>query len=567
MLNISWKNVGISSIPRATAGVSMCRRSFLRWLSGLASLGLATACLPPGRTDAPPPAAPPNNSPPNNRTVADDLPAADAPEQGRVLTYALAGEPDTLDPANVLTLAAEAAGRPLFDGLLAFGPGLEPRPALAERWTVSPDGLRYTFFLRRGVRFHDGTPFDAEAARYNLERFLGQEMPRRRELTAGIVRAVRALDELTLAMTLERPFSSLPSQLAQFGAAMVSPRAHRELKQDFGRQPVGSGPFRFLKWARGGRLVLERFDEGWHGKPALDRIVMRFVPDESARLAMLEAGEAQLAGNLSLDLLPRLQSNPNLQTDFAPSARSVGIAINTQASPFDDFRVRQALNYALDKEALARVVYEGQAMPLGGPLAPSVSGAAKLPPYPFDPTRARMLLAEAAFPSAPAPRLLGSRGRFPGDTALVQEVQKQLQAVGISTRLEVLDGPHLTAALTRPAAETSLQLTLISWLPSSGEAHGGLYPLFHSSQWMPKGFNSSFYEDRDLDSLLDQAAVATEAARRESFLERAQQHLHEEAPWVFLLSPRTLVARSANLHRPLLLPSEVVSVNEETWLS
>lgn len=529
-------------------------------------MGLAAACLPPGRAAAPAPAATPDLPLPTVGPIASPQ-ASGAPSQGGVLTCALAGEPETLDPANALTLAAEAAGRPLFDGLLNLGPGFEPRPALAEKWTVTPDGLRYTFFLRRGVHFHDGTPFDAEAARYNLDRFLGQEMPRRRELTAGIVRAVRAVDELTLAITLERPFSSFLNQLAQFGAAMASPQAHRAQKQDFGRQPVGTGPFRFVEWPRGGPLVLERFDQSWRGKPALDSVVMRFVPDGSARLALLEAGEAQLAGPISLALLPRLEGNSDLQADFVPSARSLGIAINTQAPPFDDYRVRQALNYAIDKEALARVVYRGLATPLGGALAPSVPGAAKLPPYPFDPTRARMLLAEAGFSSALEPKLLSSRGRFPNDVALAQEVQKQLLAAGVRTRLEVLEGPFFTAALTRPLEETSLRLTLTGWLPPSGEALGALYSQFHSGQWMPKGFNSSFYADRDLDNLLDRAVATGEPAQRDSLLERAQQHLHEEVPWVFLLAPKTIVARSASLQQPLLLPSEVVSVSERTYFS
>jgi ABC-type transport system substrate-binding protein len=160
--------------------------------------------------------------------------------------------------------------------------------------------------------------------------------------------------------------------------------------------------------------------------------------------------------------------------------------------------------------------------------------------------------------------LLVSKGRGPDEVRLVQEVQKQLQEVGVRTRLELLDQAQYTSAVTRSIDETALRLSLAGWLPSSGEARGGLFPLFHSSQWMPKGFNTSFFRNERFDDLLERATRATQGAERDSLYGQAQDLLYEEAPWIFLVAPKTVVARSAALRDPSLTASEVVSVSEKT---
>ena len=346
---------------------------------------------------------------------------------------------------------------------------------------------------------------------------------------------------------------------------MVSPQAHRNRGKDLGLSPVGSGPFRFVEWQRGQQLVLEGLEESWRGRPALDRLVFKAVPDETARLRLLERGEVQLGGSVSLDLLPQLQAATDLAADVVPSAQALGMAINTQVSPFDDRRVRQALNYAIDKEALANALYQGQAVALGGPVAPSVRGAFPQTPYPFDPARAKRLLAEAGFPNGFETQLLSSSGRFPKDAALGQEVQKQLQAVGVRAHLDVQAVSQFTLAVTKSVDETALRLSTVGWLPASGDVYEALYPLFHSSQWMPKGFNTSFFKSPALDRLFERAITA-EPAQRDQLFWQAQELLHDEAPWIFLLSPRMVVARSARLHEPVVMASGLVTVSERTWL-
>jgi ABC-type transport system substrate-binding protein len=295
-------------------------------------------------------------------------------------------------------------------------------------------------------------------------------------------------------------------------------------------------------------------------------VVFDPVPDASARLLLLEAGEVALAGSITPDLLPLLRRDRRLAADIAESARSVGIALNTRVAPLSDLRVRQALNYAVDKEAIVRTVYQGQATALGGALSPEVLGSLQASPYAFEPERARRLLAEAGLANGFETSLLSSRGRFPGDLAVAQEVQRQLLLVGVRLRLEVQDGAQFNAAVTRAAGETSLRLLLTSWLPANGDARSALHPLFHSSQAMPRGFNSSFFGNQQLDELIDSATRATEGSERDRLCREAQELIREEAPWIFLVSPKTIVARSVRLHEPVITPLEVVTVSERSWL-
>jgi ABC-type transport system substrate-binding protein len=482
------------------------------------------------------------------------------------LLWAPGGEPDSLDPASSLTALGEAVGRPIFDCLVGLGSAFEPRPALAEHWETSADGTRYSFLLRAGVSFQDGTPLDAEAVRYSLERLLGPERPNRRGLLSGLVRQVRVVDRLRLEVVLEAPFGPFVHHLAQFGAAIVSPTAHRAAPSGFGRQPVGTGPFRLTSWRPGEEIVLGRWNDGWRGRPALDRIVIRFEPRAEVRAELLEAGQVQLLGGLPLELGAALVGRPALQVDYLPSARALGISINTRAEGLGGQAVRQALNYAVDRATLIESVYGGQAEPLGGPLAPPVHSGPALPPYPFDLARARQLLAEAGLAGGLDLVLFGSQRRQPGDAALLQAIQPQLAAAGVRTRLELLDGAGYTAEATRAEQDVGPRLLLAAWLPLSGEARGGLQPLFHSSQVAPAGFNTSFFRSPTFDTLLDRATGAAGEAERASLYRQAVELLRTEAPWIYLLAPRLPVAGSSRLHEVVVTAGELVTVGERTWL-
>lgn len=567
------------------------RRAFIQTLG----LGLLAACGPQGAPAAAGPSQPGPTVRPAVAPVASASPSASpvaqvvgqpspvpalptaapvelaatgvGPTVGGTLFWAPGGEPETLDPANVVTAVGEAVAWPLFDGLVSLSPTtFEPYPALAEYWETSPDGLRYTFRLRQGVRFHDGSLLDAETARYSLARLLGSESARQSGLLQGLVREVRALDRLTLQVELERPFGPFVHHLGQLGATMISPAAHGATGSDFGRQPVGSGPFRLALWEPGSRLVLERWDECWRGAANLARVVVRFEAASDGRLDLLTSGRVDLLGPIGFDQAERLRQRPGLQVDYASSARALGISINTRFEALADRRVRQALEYAVDRAALAASVYDGQAVPLGGPLGAVAGVGPPMPPLPYAPERARQLLSAAGYASGLDLVLAGPQGRQPRDQALLRAVHQQLSAIGLRLRLDPLAGASYTAEATRPVEESQLRLLLVGWLPRSGEAHGGLFPLFHSSQAVPRGFNTSFFQNQTFDRLLEQALRTADPSQRVSLYRQALLLLREEAPWIYLLAPRLPLAGSARLHGLTVTVGELVTIGEQTWL-
>ncbi|MCC7106385.1 MAG: hypothetical protein IT307_14710 [Chloroflexi bacterium] len=456
--------------------------------------------------------------------------------------------------------------RSIYDGLLRFGSSLELQPALASQWTTSQDGTLYSFQVRRGVRFHDGSSCDAEAIVYNLQRFLGGERVRRRVFPPRLVRSARATDAQTVEITLERPFAPFLNLLAQVGASIVSPEAHREHRDDLGRRPVGSGPFRLVEWRSNDRIVLERFDEGWRGRPKLDRAVFRPLGDASARTLLLVAGQAHLADRLPLELLSQVEQDSRFVIDSLPTALALGVAINTQIRPLTDPKVRQALNYAIDKDLIVKNVFLRRAAVLNGPVPPVLPASGRATPYGLDQARARQLLTDAGVANLELP-LLGPRNRFPRDVELLTEVSRQLATVGVKTRLEVQDWSPYVAALVKPRIESTVRLALQGWTSPSADLYGALQPLFSSAEQVPAGSNAALYESRAFDDALAQAVKAGNASDQARFFGQAQETVRDDAPWIFLVSPNALIARHRGLGGLRWSPLDGAIVTEETALA
>lgn len=523
------------------------RRALLRGLAALLAVEVASACRlqPPGAS------SPPSPTP---RAVAD------------AVVYALPGPPDSLDPSRVITPAGEALAAASFDTLVGRGSTLAPQPALAERWSVTADGRRYTLTLRPDVRFHDGSLLTTEAVQLMLERLLGPQRPAGRGSLVGVVHGVRPLDQTTVEITLNEPHSTFLSQLALVGTALVSPASLEASAPPAGGPLAGTGPLRYIG-VQNGAHVLERWERCWRGAPAVDRVAFVPIPDRAERLRRLLEGSVDLIAPLGLDQLAQLADRDDLAIDAAPSALALGIAINTQVAPFTDLRVRQALNYGIDRADLVASIYQGRASALSGPLGAALEGAPPLPFYPYDPTRARALLAAAGYSRGLDVQLLACKGRFPADVALARAVAQQLQVVGVRAEVNLLSSADYITALTRGADEATARLILVGSQPADGTALAALHRFFHSSQWAPKGQNASFFRDPRCDDLLDRAWHAANLSERDRYVWQALELIQQQAPWIFLVSPHVLAARSARLREPLLSPLGWATISERTWLA
>src|SRR5262249_45700121 len=266
--------------------------------------------------------------------------------------------------------------------------------------------------------------------------------------------------------------------------------------------------------------TVERNDAYWAGAPNLDRIVVKTVREDQARVLMLESGGADVIVNIPTEEIPRLRKDPRFTIESSPTARALYVVMNVAKKPFDDLRVRQALNYAVNREAIVKELFQNQAQVISGIVSPLQNGYAALPGYSYDAKKAKELLAQSGHPTLKV-KLWSPKGRYVKDYELAQAVQQDLAAVGVEATLSTREwGAYLTATKT-PADQTDRELFLLGWSPSTGEARWGIFPLLHSSQQAPKGDNRGFFASKALDEAIDRATVATSESARVAALREA----------------------------------------------
>ena len=491
--------------------------------------------------------------------------AAGAPagaQPAGTLIVALVAEPVNLDPPQVTDLNSLRVSRRVVETLVAFADeSTQIVPGLAESWTISKDGLQYTFKLRRGIKFHDGTPFNAEAVKFSIERQFNAEHPANKlgkypfaNYFFGNVKAVEAMDESTVRFVLKEPRASFLAVLTAGAASIASPTAVMKWGADYPSNPVGTGPFKFASWQRGQQVVLEKNPDYWRGAPKFDRVVYRSIVEDQARLTELLTGAVDVIVGVPPDFVGQLASSPKANLMKQVGAHVWYLGINNQKKPFDDKRVRQALNYAVNKDAIVNDVLKGTGSPSSGPVLPGTWGAEPaLRAYPYDPARAKKLLAEAGYPNGFTTTMWvpesGSGMQSP--VAMATVMQSNLKAVGVNVTLQTMEWGAFLAKLRSKEQD----LFALSWMAGSEDPDMVMYPLLHSSQWTPNGPNRALYKNDRFDDLLHQARQSTDQAKRAQLYREAQKILVEDAPWVFVDHEVQIAATSKRVQGLKLHPS------------
>jgi peptide/nickel transport system substrate-binding protein len=415
----------------------------------------------------------------------------------------------------------------MFNTLVGLDKGFNVVPELARAWQVSPDGKRVTFQLQRGVKFHDGTDFTAEVVKWNLERILDPQTksPQRSQLEPAVA-AVTVIDPHTVAFELKKPFAPLLAALAERPGFIVSPAAVKQSGPDFGRRPVGTGPFRFVEWVADSQVTLERFPDYWDkGKPHLDRVVFRMVPDPTVRLTMVRTGEVDITTDVDAKDVPALQGDANLKvSEMRPAARWTALQWQVDKPPFNNKALRQAIASAIDRNELKEVLLRGFGEPARGPVVPGLWWFdPSLKGFAHDLELARKKLAEAGYPN-------GFRHKFvventPQWIRQAELLQGQLQKINVTLELE----PVNTADAYALIVQRKSNWTHTRWTQRADPA-GLLSILFHS-----KGFaNSTGYSNPRVDELLDRAAAIYEPERRKPLYYEAERLIVDDVPYVFL---------------------------------
>ncbi|MFW6354195.1 MAG: ABC transporter substrate-binding protein [Verrucomicrobiota bacterium] len=473
-----------------------------------------------------------------------------APE---VFVFARGADAQKLDPADVDDGESVNTLAQMLEGLLAFKPGTtEVEPRLAESYAISEDGLTYTFQIREGVRFHDGTPLTAETAAWSFRRQMDPAHPAHLpeasfqywKLLFDDVEAIEVTGPMELTFRLARPNAALQYAFATFPGWLVSPGAFERYGTRMQQHPVGTGPYRFVRWEPGQAVMMERNEDYWREPGAgFARLVLRSIPLNATRLAELEAGDVHGLDGLQPAELADLRADPRFTVHHAPGSNVGYLAFSAFSEPLQDPGVRRAIALAIDREALVELAFDGYGAVADFPVPPGFLGRedAHDPDLDYDPEAARALLAEHPEVLATTLTLAAfnePRSYFPDPARIASLIRSDLEAVGLEVEIVTREfKTHLH--LTRRG---EFDLAILGWMSDTPDTSNFLDTFFHSrSAEVGAATNISFYRSDAMDTLLDAALATTDAERRGALYGEALDLWAQDLPLVPLVHGEQIV--------------------------
>ena len=487
--------------------------------------------------------------------------AGEKPVRGGTLTVGLASDIANLDPAKSNLFVDRLVQYQIYDSLVTVDEKLEIKPALAESWDTS-DPKAVVLKLRKGVKFHDGTEFNAEAVRWNIQRILDDRAsPRFSELAT--VEGIDVVDPSTVKLRLKEPFAPLFSLLVDRAGMIVSPAAAQKGGADFTRAPAGggTGPFRFVEWRKDERIVLERNPEYWRkdkdggALPYLDRVVYRPIPNEETRLANLKTGEIDVSDGAPAKDVEAIKKDQNLIYRQLPAFARGGIWLNANAEPFNNKALRQAFAYATDRAEIVKTVLFDISVVGTGPVAPPHLGYdANFKGIQFDQAKAKEKLAEGGKPGGFSFKLFIQSGS--PQTQIYGELLKdQLKKVGIDVEL-------VQQEFTKVVSDTqagNFQASLIGW---SGriDPDGDMFSHFSTGG----SLNYGKYSNPAADAALQEGRTTFDAEKRKAAYRRANQIIGEDSPYIFVSNGVASQVSTNKIRNYLLMPDNMMRF-AETW--
>lgn len=519
-----------------------------RLLVVLLSLTLvATGCASrqsPSEPDTQPPS--PQETPSSSEP---EQPAETGLTMGGRLIIGRPSDSVTLDPNDSPDVESTSVTGVLVESLVRFKPGtLEIEPWLATDWDVSPDGLVWTFHLRDGVRFHDGTPFNAEAVEFTFSRILDEDNPYHQygkwthaSSQYNTVTEVKAIDNLTVEMTLSEPFSPLLTALASPRGGIVSPRAVKQDPENFFKNPVATGPYKLKEWRPDDRVVLERFTDYWGEPGRVDEIIFRVIPETAARMLALAQGDIHVMTSVDRTAAEAIKQNESLVLQESPGLMHTYLVANHLKPPLDNVKVRKAIFHAINREALVKAFWEGATV-AKGVMSPFMLGFHDGLAWPeYDPENARQLLTEAGFPNGFKTSLMtynAGRTHTPEPRKAAEAIQADLAKVGIDVEIILIEAGTLIPMLR--AAEHELHLA--GFNPLIPDPWTIMYTQFDSRRAVEgSAQNFAFYRNPDVDALNDKATRTANQDERVEAYRNLQEILLRDVARIDIADVNTLV--------------------------
>ena len=480
---------------------------------------------------------------------------------GSTFVFGRGADSIALDPINVTDGESLRATRQIFDSLLRFKPGsFNLAPALATEIPKPEDGGRsYTLKLRKGVKFHDGTEFNADAVKFNFDRWRDTKNPYHKGGGSesadfayyssqfggfdddSIIESVDALDEYTVRFSLKEPQGPFVKNLTMSPFAIASPAAIKKNVDDFWQEPVGSGPYKFVEWERNSQIRVKANEDWWgsslptsqgYGGPHLKQVIIKSIPDNTQRVAALTGNQLDAADGLVPDDVPTVKDQEGFTVKFRPPNTIGYLAMNNEKEPFDDPKVRQAFNYAINIEQIVASVLRGQGEVASNYMPSLMPYFNKdIDPYPYDPDKAEQMLKDAGVTNLktelwymPIPRPY-----MPDAKSIAQVMQQNLKKVGVSAKLVTYDwGIYLDKT-----GRGEHPMCLLGWTGDNGDPDNFLYVNLGSASATPEdAVNVAYYKNPEVDKLLLKGQTTVDDDERRDAYYRAQEIMHEDAPWV-----------------------------------
>jgi peptide/nickel transport system substrate-binding protein len=464
------------------------------------------------------------------------------------LIWARSADSSTLDPAEIEWGEDAKVIQSLFDTLVTYkGDTVELEPKLAERWTTSPDGKTLAFDLRKGVRFHDGTPLDSAAVVFTFERFLKPEHPDRPKNPCPYgsnfsdIEKVAADGPDRVVFTLKRPSVVMLYNLTLFAAHIVSPAAVKKYGAKFPVNPVGSGPYKLSRWDRDVRIVLDRNDSYWGPKPAIERVIVVPVASPQTAIEKLKKGEVHVVDHPTLADVKTLQEHPATKVDTETSLTVSYLGFNLKKAPYSDPNFRRAVSLALDRRTLNDLAYHGLAEPAANLVPPALwKDACPTPPYDYDLEKAREALAKVKLESKEVEliHMTFSRPYVPEPLRAAEFVKDQLRKIGLEVKLTGYD----KAAYDQKYKEPNHPMYLLGWIADIPDPDNFYYPLLHGDS--KDGMNASFFDDAEFNAAVKDAQSELDPVKRRALLATAYARYREVLPTIPLVHVKQIIGLS-----------------------
>ncbi|CAM3448719.1 ABC transporter substrate-binding protein [Deinococcus deserti] len=450
----------------------------------------------------------------------------------QTVTVGLDADPPRLDPTLSTAFVDRQVLNQIFDKLVDLDQNLKIVPALAKSWKITNGGLTYTFTLRDGVKFHDGTPLNAAAVKYSLERHMTLENSgRKNELKA--VKEIKVVNPTTVQITLKQPFAPLLGVLSDRAGMIVSPTAAQKAGENFQNAPVGSGAFEFASRKRQDNITLTANASYWDGKPKIDKLVYRPFPEGDVRLANLLSGAVQVITPIDPKDISRMDKNDKFNVMNYSGLSYYGIWFNVTRAPFNSKAARQAVAATIDREAVAKVVFHNTVEPANGPFAPGTPAAAKNARIP----KPNLPLAKQKLGGKPLTfTLLTAPGTVP--TQLAQLYQAMFAQAGITAKIEQVE----FGTLLDRADKRDYDALVLGW-SGRPDPDGNIYDFFTTGA--PN--NQAGYSNKTVDQLLNKARTQTSMSSRVATYNVALGKINEEVPYVYVYHQNNVVGTAKGL--------------------